>query len=144
MEKILYPTGGREEFDYAQVASLAGMLLGYQQTNRGVIQRRVYENDGSATPAVSSYSATAISDNTYSTSVTAADGTVTQNFMYRGHKPQCDVTEEYAFWYGGLKWGYDSVLAGKTFETRTYSAAPNASAGNQARKDEITPPANSQ
>jgi YD repeat-containing protein len=123
IEKIIYPTGGREEFDYAQVDSLAGMPYGYQQTNRGVVERRVYENDSSATPAVSEYSAYAgISDGVYRTTLTAPDGTVTQNFMYRGHKPQCDITEEYSYWYGGLKWGYDSALAGRTFETRTYSS----------------------
>ncbi|MFN0279181.1 MAG: RHS repeat domain-containing protein [Pyrinomonadaceae bacterium] len=127
--KIEYPFGGREEFNYWKVDSLAGMAKGYQETNRGVYQRRVYE--GSTDPMVYSYYSTS-SDNNYRTTFTAPDGTKTDTFMHRGLRTACDYSDEYSYDYNGLKFGYDSALAGRTYETRTFSA------GNQLIERTLT------
>jgi RHS repeat-associated protein len=119
IETIHYPAGGHEKFDYDFVASLAGLPTGYQVSNRGVSVSRVYESDSDSQPITSQFSS-AVSDATYRTSVIAPDGTQTDNFMYRGVKPLCD-TQVGEYQYGGLQWGYDSPLAGRTYETRIFS-----------------------
>ncbi len=120
IETIEYPFGGLEEFDYRKIDSLAGLAEGYQMTNRGVERRRVKEN-ADASPMTYVYSAASTDDN-YFTSVTAPDGTKSWTFMHRGIKPFCDRSEDGHYVYRGLKWGYDSPLAGKTFETQVFSA----------------------
>lgn len=119
IEKIEYPFGGYEEFDYKKVDSLAGQAEGVQQANRGVENRRVYESTAS-NPITYSYSS-ASSDHNYRTSVTAPDGTQTDTFMHRGIRPLCDAQTEYEYYYNGLKWGYDTPLAGRVWETRVFS-----------------------
>ncbi|HEY0426708.1 MAG TPA: RHS repeat-associated core domain-containing protein [Pyrinomonadaceae bacterium] len=43
---IIYPTGSREEFVYAQISPLAGYQnMVFDQTNRGVVERRIYNSD---------------------------------------------------------------------------------------------------
>lgn len=121
IETIGYPAGGHEEFAYDSVASLAGLATGYQKANRGVTVSRVYENDSDQDP-MTSYYFSAVSDSTYRTSVIGPDGVQTDNFMYRGHKPQCDTNVGGEYHYNGLKFGYDSILAGKTYETRTFTS----------------------
>ncbi|MFN0278972.1 MAG: RHS repeat domain-containing protein [Pyrinomonadaceae bacterium] len=120
IEIIRYPAGGHEKFEYDSVASLAGLGTGYQKANRGVTVSRVYESDSDPQPLTSQYFS-AVSDNNYRTTVIAPDGTQTDNYMFRGHKPNCDSPIA-VFQYGGLMWGYDSVLAGKTYETRVFSS----------------------
>jgi RHS repeat-associated protein len=121
IEQIYHPTGAHEEFDYQQMPTLANMDPAYQQTNRGVNESRIYENESDAHPLVSTFSA-AKSANNYRTSVIAPDGTQTDNFMHRGvAEPNCgqewDETN-----YFNTRWGYDAILAGKTYETRVFSS----------------------
>ncbi len=119
IEKFEYPLGGREEFDYSQKASLAHLSTSFQKANRGVTESRIYESDEDNDPVTSTYSAGA-SDLTYKTTVVRPDGTKTENFMHRGYKPVCqfdDATNQTS-----TRWGYDTALAGRTFETRTFSS----------------------
>lgn len=121
VEQIYYPAGGHEEFDYAPVASLANMDKAFQQTNRGVTESRVYENDSDSNPAVSRYYA-AKSDNNFRTTVVNPDGTQTDNFMHRGlPEPQCNQLPDSENNYFSPRWGYDAILSGRTYETRTFS-----------------------
>ena len=121
IERIDHPTGGHEEFDYDQIASLANMDLAFAQTNRGVTESRVYENDSDPYPLTSTYSAEK-SDNNYRTSVVSPDGTQTDNFMHRGiPEPNCFETFDQYNEYN-TRWGYDAVLSGRTYETRVFSS----------------------
>jgi RHS repeat-associated protein len=124
VERIYYPTGGREEIDYDPVPSLAHLAAPYQQTNRGVTERRIYESDSDSTADTWGFSAAA-SDNNYRTSVIAPDTTRTDTFMHRGVPgPTCtqENTTGYDVNYFGTRWGYDNILAGMVYETRNFSS----------------------
>ncbi|MDQ3801221.1 MAG: hypothetical protein M3384_17510, partial [Acidobacteriota bacterium] len=117
IERIYYPTGGREEIEYEQVASLADLALPYQQTNRGVVERRIYENDNDATADTWTYAAAA-STNNYRTSTIAPNGARTDRFMHRAAPPpQCTGSN----YYMGTRFGYDNGLSGMTYEERIFS-----------------------
>jgi RHS repeat-associated protein len=124
VERIHYPTGGREEIDYDPVPSLAHLAPPYQQANRGVAERRIYESDGDSTSDKWKFSAAA-SDNNYRTSAIAPDATRTDTFMHRGvPTPTCaqENTTGYGLNYFGTRWGFDNILSGKPYDIRRFSS----------------------
>jgi YD repeat-containing protein len=47
ISKIVYPTGSSESFVYDRIAPIGGVNeIAYDQTNRGVVERRVYDSNG--------------------------------------------------------------------------------------------------
>lgn len=129
IEQIVYPTGGREELTYEKVDSLAQLASPYQLSNRGVTHRDVYEGDDDSRPDSWRYEAKAY-PNDYRTIVTAPDLTKTVRFMHRGvpsGAPPDYVCEvhglgEFPNNNLGLRWGYDNVLAGRTYDERVFSS----------------------
>lgn len=124
VERIYYPSGGREELNYGPVPSLAHMAGPYQQSNRGVTEHRIYESDGDETPNTWAFSAAA-SDNNYRTSVVAPDATRTDTFMHRGVPTPSCAQEGYSGYsenYYGTRWGYDNILSGVAYDTRVFSS----------------------
>ncbi len=123
IERIFYPTGGREEINYTEVASLAEMSPPYQQTNRGVTNRKIYESNSDSTADIWTYSA-ASSPNNFRTGTLAPDGTQTDRFMHRGVWSGCGQQnpEQSAQNYYGTHWGYDNILAGMAYEERMFSS----------------------
>lgn len=111
--KIIYPTGAYERFEYAQVAGISGWFDNafHEQSNRGVIKRRV-SHDGTTQSEVlysydSQHNATAGEG---TRTITNPDGTKTEYRYYR--KPN---GERIAF-------GFDNQLYGKIKEERFYAA----------------------
>jgi RHS repeat-associated protein len=124
IERINYPAGGYEEYTHQQVASLAQLSTPYQVVNRGVVERKVYERDGT-TPSTWTYEADS-SKNRYRTKVYAPDGTKTERFMHRGvPPPECYQHEPGGFPANtyGLWWGYDNVLSGRPYEERVFNSS---------------------
>lgn len=125
IEQIHYPTGGREEIAYAQVPSLAELAAPYKKSNRGVVNRKIFESDADATGDTWTYSAESSKSN-YRTSVIAPDGTQTDRFMHRGVPPPTCAeqnTQQAAQNYYAPRWGYDNILSGMTYEERSFSSA---------------------
>lgn len=124
IERIYYPTGGREEVTYDKVASLAELAKPYQMSNRGVTNRKIFESSSDSTADTWIYTAES-SLNNFRTSTIAPDGTQTDRFMHRGlPAPACtarsdtgNATNQY-----GAHWGYDNPLAGMPYEERMFSS----------------------
>ena len=123
IEQVRYPAGGSEMITYAPVPSLADLAKPYQQSNRGVTERRIYENDADSSPDTWTYSAES-STNNYRTSTIAPDGTRTDRFMHRAAPPPTICPSEYTVnYYRGTRYGYDNALNGMAYEERRFSSA---------------------
>jgi RHS repeat-associated protein len=120
VERINYPTGGREEIVYGEVPSLAELTGLYKKTNRGVTERKIYESDSDSTSDTWQFSAAA-SVNNYRTSVVAPDGTQTDRFMHRGTPPPPCYQQSSGSYYGS-RHGYDNVFAGMVYDERVFSS----------------------
>ncbi len=124
MERIYYPTGGREEITYNKVASLAELSAPYQMSNRGATTRKIYESNNDSTADTWTYTAQSSANNFLSSTI-APDGTQTDRFMHRGVPPPSCIQQnsqgqaENAY---GTHWGYDNILAGMPYEERSFSS----------------------
>lgn len=123
IERINYPTGGREDITYNEIPALAELTGAYKKTNRGVVEHEIYESDSDSTADTWTFSA-AVSANNYRTSVTAPDGTQTDRFMHRGAPPGPCIAPlpDQPDYYYGTRWGYDNILAGMPYEERVFSS----------------------
>ena len=117
IDKIKYPTGSQEEFDYDDVQAISG-IAGTPQNdaNRGVVQRDAKEN-----PSASAYTWTyaAASENVggigaLKITTNAPDGTKSERSLHRGTAP-CTGCQ-----YGS--WGFSGVLSGMALEERSYAS----------------------
>lgn len=114
IEKISYPTGGEERFQYAEVATLSasGENDVSHKTNHGVVNRKVYEMLGDPTPYEWTYSAGYVLPHGYVATVNNPDGTKTQRFLHRGLDPCTGCTEG--------NFGFDNGLAGMPYEEQSF------------------------
>ncbi len=118
IEKIIYPTGGEEKFQYGVVAALSvpppnGDVS--SQTNHGVVNRKVYETTSDPTPYEWTYSAGHVAPAGYVATVNNPDGTRTERLLHRGLDP-CTGCPEGNF-------GFDNGLAGMAYEERSFNSA---------------------
>ncbi|HMS08949.1 MAG TPA: hypothetical protein PKE66_05665, partial [Pyrinomonadaceae bacterium] len=118
IEKIEYPSGGEEQFDYQPVSPLTKQepnTVGWQ-TNFGVVNRRLYPVPNGSFYQWA-YSATYVDTTGYKVSILKPDGTLSERFLYQGNQPciggGCDTGS----------FGYDNILAGMQYESRTYDSA---------------------
>ena len=113
LNKIVYPTGGSEQFGYGALTPLGGQLDDgtYSQANRGVYSRIV--SDGTTTQ-LWRYNDTrfgaGVDSATASRSITAPDGTVTVTWYYIGRG-------------ANIQYGFDDARTGMAREERVYNSA---------------------
>jgi RHS repeat-associated protein len=115
INRITYPTGGEEKFTHSQVAPLTpgdGPSVS-DQTNRGVVNRKLYVTAGQGIPYEWNYLATYVAPAGYKVSVTSPDGTISERFLHQG-RPPCIGCEDGNF-------GFDNGLAGMSYEERNFS-----------------------
>jgi hypothetical protein len=116
IDKVYYPTGGEEKFEYEKVPALTQQdqpNIPIDDSNRGVVNRKVYENSTTATPYQSTYSATWVAPHGYKLTVNNPDGTRSERFLHQGNVNQNEYQGD---------WGFDNGLAGMAYEERSYSS----------------------
>ena len=117
IEKIIYPTGGEERLTLGAVnpvdpiTAQIGSRIPYEEANRGVTERKVYENS-SATPSVWTY-ATGTEGSNFKATTTAPDGSRTERILISSNP--CTLCE-------AGDYGFGFILSGMPIEERTYSA----------------------
>lgn len=111
IEKIIYPTGGVEVFEYGPVPPLTKTDVTdlNRKTNFGVRKRRLYETAGQ-TPYEWIYEAFYTEPYTYVVRATNPDGTKRERFLHRGQNGGSET----------VRFGYDYVLAGMPYEERLF------------------------
>jgi len=115
IDRIEYPTGGKEHFDYDKILPLAPPTSGENisdQMNFGVIKRKVFVGGGSSSFYEWNYGVSVVQPRGYKISVTNPDGTISQRFLHRGGDT------------AGL-YGYENSLAGMAYETRGFDSQGN-------------------
>jgi RHS repeat-associated protein len=142
LTKVVYPTGGYQRYSYGTVASTGFLQFPYFQGSRGIATRAISANGTGSDEALWTYS----SGNSPMT-VTAPDGTVTENYLFIG--PNLTETfgytdarngllqEQRVFAPGGamlrrtlIEYGVTTSITNKpvppnTFNTGTYTAYRN-------------------
>ena len=118
ISRISYPSGGYETFEYSQIAPLNGTgSPAYDQTNRGVTARKVYESDGNL-----------LEKWTYAVDyVWESGGNSSYKITTRGPKTNDPLANTIlsersllSFYSGGGEFGFENPLAGTPKEERTY------------------------
>jgi len=112
LDKIVYPTGGYERFQYDTVPTMSYVRNFYGQGNRGVIDHWI-SLDGSGTDEIDHHWHYAVSypNNTppYKVTATAPDGTYTERYLYSSQNRAPFKLED--------------VRVGRAYEERAYTAA---------------------
>lgn len=113
IERIYYPTGGEERFQYAVIPTLNLLEPGTlgEQTNFGVINRKVYQTAGQGIPYEWTYTAVDAVEG-YKVSITAPDGVITERFLHWGGNGGDDINGTF---------GYDDGLAGMVYKEQIFS-----------------------
>ncbi|MGB7070675.1 MAG: hypothetical protein WBD22_14375, partial [Pyrinomonadaceae bacterium] len=112
IEKIVYPTGGEEVFQYAEMDSLSTLdptdgTAG--QTNFGVVNRKVYPT--AAGGGFYGWEYSGVRDaSSYTVATENPDGTRLERYLHPGNPFSDNPTP----------FGYDNILAGMAFEERVY------------------------
>lgn len=116
IEKIIYPTGGEEVFQFAEVPTLSQLeyddLTG--QANFGVTDRKVYPTSGQSANYHWTYAAQHVAPQGYQVTINNPDGTKVERLTHRG--TDAGTSLEGTF-------GYDNGLAGMAYEERAYNSA---------------------
>jgi RHS repeat-associated protein len=116
IERIYYPTGGEERFEYAQIQPMAFSEPGSvsDKTNFGVVNRKVYETAGQGTPYQWTYGTSYVTPSGYKVSITNPDGTKSERFLHMGNG-SCGGCSNGNF-------GYDNGLAGMAYKELAFSS----------------------
>ena len=124
IERIYYPTGGEERFEYGVIPGLSVLESDdvSAQTNFGVKKRQLYQTAGQGTPYEWIYSATHVAPAGYKVGITAPDGMISERLLHRAN----GSTGSYG------TFGYDNALAGMPYEELVYSS------GNQLISRKLT------
>src|SRR5713226_7948449 len=112
MDKIVYPTGGYERFQYDTIPLMSYVRGFYSQANRGVVDHWI-SVDGSGTDEGAHHWHYAVSypNNTppYKVTMTAPDGTYTERYLYSST--------------GLPSFGFEDRRVGRAYDERVYSAS---------------------
>jgi RHS repeat-associated protein len=116
LDKVIYPTGSYQRYQYGVVPALGNPLIPYPQASRGITSRWL-SADGSGTDEVRwLYECTGASISVTAPSISgAADGIKTVTYLYNYANPQNNF-------------GYDSALNGIAYEERVYAPASQGGA----------------
>lgn len=108
IDKVVYPTGGYERFEYAPVPGITALNQPYALTNRGVVRRWVSPDGTPGSEQEWQYGAEEISQTVLRTFVVAPNGTVTERYVHRGRLPSQKPFD------------FDDAKSGMVFEECTY------------------------
>ncbi len=111
IEKIIYPTGGEELFQYSVVPTLSTLEPDnlVSLTNFGVTDRKVYPTAGQTANYHWTYSANYVSPQGYQVTTNNPDGTRSERILHQGN--DMNVISQF---------GYDNALAGMAYEVKSY------------------------
>jgi RHS repeat-associated protein len=113
IDKVVFPTGGYERYQYDHVRAAAHLEGIYELSNRGVINRWVSANGTGSDEVQWQYSA-AYADSLWTApfkvTTTAPNGTRTERLIYSGG-------------YGSPSNGFDDVRIGMAYEERVYNSS---------------------
>src|ERR1043166_1170158 len=114
LDKIIYPTGAYQRYQYAAVPALGNPLVPYPQVNRGITSRWLNAK-GSASTAdevqwLYESTGSVVTVTAPGPSGAPADGIKTITYLYNVANPQNNF-------------GYDSALNGMAYEERVYAPA---------------------
>ena len=111
IEKIIYPTGGVETFEYGVVPPLSKIddTDPNKYANFGVKKRRVYQTAGQGTPYEWTYESFYTEPSAYVVRTTNPDNTKSERYLHRGNSDAVLI-----------RFGYESVLAGMPYEERGF------------------------
>src|SRR6185503_8979847 len=117
IDKVVYPTGAYERFEYAAVPAISIMNAPYNMTNRGVVRRWVSPDGTDGSEQEWQYGAEEVSATVLKTFVVAPNGSVTERFIHRSRLPE------------NKPFGFDDAKAGMVFDECVY--APGAIHGQK-------------
>lgn len=119
IEQVIYPTGGKELFQFAEVPTLSVLERDdvSRQTNFGVTNRKVFYGNAPSNYYEWTYNAQHVAPKGYKVSIINPDNTHIERFLHRG-KDSSPIDQ-----YGNF--GYDEALAGMAYEERAFSSAGN-------------------
>lgn len=111
IERVSYPTGAEEEFDYSAIPQLSHTEPGdiNAQTNFGVINRKVSQTAGQNALYEWTYNASTVALNGYQVTITNPDGMRAVRYLHRSAAG------------GGSAFGYDSALSGMAYREDVFS-----------------------
>ena len=112
IDRVYLPTGGTESFTYAQVSTLSYTTSPYNQTNRGVIERKASVGGGAAE---SGWAYGVTSSNPYTVRATAPDGTYGERLLHRSR--YTGVGDNFA------RFGFDDARMGMAYEERAFNSS---------------------
>jgi RHS repeat-associated protein len=131
LEKITFPGGGYERYEYAALMPLSVIPYIYSQANRGVTKRYISSSGNSADEVMWSYGFTGTFPygtgtlGTYVLTTTAPDGSRIERYMHTDNL------------LGGFGFNVDQGKAGMAYEERQYSA-PDTSGNRQLLRRNLT------
>ncbi len=110
IENIEYPTGAVEKLQYQQIPSLSVTAADdiSNQTNYGVVQRKLYENPANGAPYVWNYSAQHVAPGGYKVTTVSPEGIKSERLLHRGNDPDPDSPVG--------NFGFDDERAGMIFK----------------------------
>ena len=116
IEKIIYPTGGVETFEFGVVSPLSKIddTDPNKYANFGIKKRRVYQTAGQGTPYEWTYEAFYTEPAAYVVRTTNPDNTKSERYLHRGKSDAALI-----------RFGYESVLAGMAYEERGFDKTDN-------------------
>lgn len=114
IDRIDYPTGGYERFEYGQIPPIQSAGdAGYDQFNRGVKKRWVSSDGTSGSEVLWQYDVTRVNQELptdyYKIRTTAPDNSYTEQYLF-----DQDSDLQYP-------WGFGNIAIGRPFEERAYS-----------------------
>jgi RHS repeat-associated protein len=119
IDKVIYPAGGKETFIYDKVPPLTFPAFDSSlnnQANRGIVNRKVYENDN-AIPLQTTYSAEYVAPNGFQIGYKVAtinpDLTRTERIVNQGKRNINNQTNG--------DWGFDRAITGMAYDESSFS-----------------------
>lgn len=114
IDRVVLPTGGIESFNYDEIPTLSYSTAPYSQTNRGVKRREVREDAKGSEFSEWKYEVSTA--DAYTVKVIPPDKqTLTERLIYRGYNQNAA--------HNLVRFGFDSVLAGRIYEERVKTAS---------------------
>jgi RHS repeat-associated protein len=110
IDRIYYPTGSEERFEYDKVPTLTNSEGAYAYSNRGVKNRKVFATAGIGTPYEWTYSVDGASNGLYTVTINNPDGTKNQRFLPQSSRGDTD------------NFGFEDKLAGMAYEERSLNS----------------------
>lgn len=123
IDKVIYPTGGYERYEYGAIKPLGHQSGPYPQANRGVTQRRVSATGNAANEALWQYRVLSGTGNLYWVEMTNPDMTRAERYLHNFiPAPHGNYNAIY------VQFGYDDVRNGMAYDERFFAPASQGGA----------------